>query len=46
MTVVLMLLLAACSDGGPSPAVPCSTQDVAPQVLRLVQPDTPVMAQQ
>ncbi len=45
MTVVLFLLAAGCSEGGP-PAVPCATPDVAPQVLRLAQPSTPPMAQQ
>jgi len=46
--IVLFLLLAGCAGGGTSPAATtrCTTADVAPQVLRLAQPDTPPLAQQ
>ncbi len=46
ITVVLFLLLAGCSGGSSSAPTPCTAPDVAPQVLRLVQPDTPPMALQ
>ena len=46
MTIVLFTLLAGCSGGSSSAPTPCTTPDVAPQVLRLAQPDTPPMALQ
>jgi TonB family protein len=46
MTVVLFLLVAGCSEGGPSTPSSCATPDRAPVVLRQAQPDTPPMAQQ
>lgn len=47
MTVVLFCLSTACGGGGPStPSAACATPDTAPQVLRLVQPSTPPLAQQ
>ncbi len=45
MTVVLFLMLAGC--GGSGATVPaCTTPDRAPQVVKLVQPDAPPLAQQ
>jgi outer membrane biosynthesis protein TonB len=46
MTIVLFVLLAGCSGGSSSAPTPCTAADVAPQVLRLAQPDTPPLAQQ
>jgi TonB family protein len=45
LTVVLFVLVAACSGGAPS-AEPCATPDRAPQLLRLAAADNPPMAQQ
>ena len=45
-TIVLLALLAGCAGGSPSAPAPCTTPDVAPQVLRQAQPDVPPMAQQ
>ena len=47
MTVVLFVLAAGCSEGGPNtPAVACTTPDRPPQLVCLAQADTPPMAQQ
>ncbi len=46
MTIVLFLLVAGCSEGGPTTPSACATPDRAPVLLRQVQPDTPPMALQ
>ena len=47
ITIVLLLLLAGCAGGSSSASsTPCTSPDVAPQVLHLAQPDIPPMAQQ
>ncbi len=46
MTVVLFVLLAGCSEGGPTTPSACTTPDRAPVLVKQAVPDTPPLAQQ
>jgi TonB family protein len=46
ISIVLFVLLAGCAGGSSSATTPCTSPDVAPQVLQPAQPEIPPMAAQ